>query len=80
MNGYTLPKSFAFAIMVSLDMDLLFTSVPLTETIQNCIDELFKSGMTVSDLNKKEMFEMIFLFCLINLKVHIFFCNILIKI
>ena len=43
--------------MASLDADSLFTNVPLDETIKIYIDELFKSEMTVSGLNKKEMFE-----------------------
>ena len=43
--------------MASLDVDSLFTNVPLDETIKIYIDELFKSEMTVSGLNKKEMFE-----------------------
>ena len=45
--------------MASLDMDSLFTNVPLDETIKICIDELFKSEMTVCGLNRKEMFEML---------------------
>ena len=45
--------------MASLDVDSLFTNVPLDETIKICIDELFQSEMTVSGLNKKEMFERI---------------------
>ena len=45
--------------MVSLDVDSLFTNVPLDETIKICIDELFKSEMTVCGLNRKEMFEML---------------------
>ena len=45
--------------MLSLDVDSLFTNVPLDETIKICIDELLKSDMTVSGLNKKEMFEML---------------------
>ena len=40
-------------------MDSLFTNVRLNESIKTCIDELFKSEMTVSGLNKKEMFEML---------------------
>ena len=69
MNEYTLKDSFEFAkdiinqnsncFMASLDVDSLFTNVPLDETIKICIDELFKSEMTVSGLNKKEMFEML---------------------
>ena len=45
--------------MASLDVDSPFTNVPLDETIKICIDQLFKSEMTVSGLNKKEMFEML---------------------
>ena len=45
--------------MSSLDVDSLFTNVPLDDTIKICIDQLFKSEMTVSGLNKKEMFEML---------------------
>ena len=37
----------------------LFTNVPLDETIKICTNELFDSEMTVSGLNKKEMFEML---------------------
>ena len=36
-----------------------FCNVPLDESIKIYIDELFKSEMTVSGLNKKEMFEML---------------------
>ena len=45
--------------MVSLDVDSLFTNVPLDESIKICIDELFKSDMTVSGLDEREMFEML---------------------
>ena len=68
MNEYTLKDSFEFAkdiinqnsncFMASLDVDSLFTNVPLDKIIKICIDELFKSEMTVPGLNKKEMFEM----------------------
>ena len=69
MNEYTLKDSFEFGkditnqnwncFMASLDVDSLFTNVPLDETIKICIDEFFKSDMTVSGLNKKEKFEML---------------------
>ena len=69
MNEYTLKDSFEFAkdiinqnsncFMASLDVDSLFADAPLDETIKFCIVELFKSEMTVSGLNKKEMFEML---------------------
>ena len=69
MNEYTHKYSIEFAkditnqnsnlFMVSIDVDSLFNNDPLDETIKICIDELFKSEMTVSGLNKKEMFEML---------------------
>ena len=68
MNEYTLKDSSEFAkdiidqnsncFIASLDVDSPFTNAPV-ETIKICIDELFKSEMTVSGLNKKEMFEML---------------------
>ena len=79
MNEYTHKDSIEFAkditnqnsnlFMVSIDVDSLFNNDPLDETIKICIDELFKSEMTVSGLNKKEMFEMLkknLSFCLIT--------------
>ena len=69
MKEYTPKDSFEFAkdiinqnsnwFMVSLYVDSLFINVPLDETIKICIDELFKSEMTVSGLSKKELFEML---------------------
>ena len=62
MNEYTLTYSFEFAkdissqrsnwFMASLDVDSLFTNVPLDETIKFCTDDLFKSEMTISGLKK----------------------------
>ena len=45
--------------MTSLDVESLFTNFLLNETIKIYIDHLFKSQMTISGLNKKEMFEML---------------------
>ena len=39
--------------MTSLDVDSLFTNVPLDETIEICVNELFKSSQTVSRFNKQ---------------------------
>ena len=65
MNEYTLKDSFEFAkdiinqnsgcFMALLDVESLFTNAPLDETIKMCIDELFKSEMTVCGLNKKDL-------------------------
>ena len=45
--------------MASLDVDFLFTNVPLDETIEICVNELFKSSQTVSGLNKQQVLEML---------------------
>ena len=63
-NNYKIKNFFDFAkdiitkqssklFMASLDVDSLFTKVPLDETIEVCINELFKSSQTVSGLNKQ---------------------------
>ena len=39
--------------MASLDVDSLFTNVPLDETIEIFVNELFKSSQTVSGLYKQ---------------------------
>ena len=66
-NEVTLKDSFQFAkviceknshlYMASLDVDLLFTNVPLDETIGICTQRLFENGSTVCGLNKKEITE-----------------------
>ena len=70
-NNYTVKDSFDFAkditqqssklFMASLDVDSLFTNVPLDETIEICVNELFKSSQTVSGLNKQQVLEMLWL-------------------
>ena len=70
-NNYTVKDSFDFAkditqqssklFMASLDVDSLFTNVPLDETIEICINELFKSSQTVSELNKQQDLELLLL-------------------
>ena len=45
--------------MASLDVDSLFPNVPLDETIEICVNELFRSSQTVSGLNKQQVLKMI---------------------
>ena len=69
-NNYTVKDSFDFAkditqqssklFMASLDVDSLFTNVPLDETIEICLNELFKYSQTVSVLNKQQVLENVF--------------------
>ena len=44
--------------MVLLDIDYVFTNISLDETINICIDLLFKQGNIDFGLNKKQMLEM----------------------
>ena len=41
--------------MASLDVDSLFTNVPLKEVINTCVNELFKSNSSIHGLNKKKL-------------------------
>ena len=68
-NNYTVKDSFDFAkditkqssklFMASLDVDFLFTNVLLDETIEICVNKLFKFSQTVSGLNKQQVLEML---------------------
>ena len=63
-NELTVEGSFLFAeeivdqqhdlYMGSLDVDSLFTNIPLVETIEICTNELFKESETVEGLSKTE--------------------------
>ena len=43
--------------MASLDADSLFTNMPLDETIEICLNELFKSSQMVLGFNKQQVLE-----------------------
>ena len=68
-NQFTLKDSFKFAkivyeqdaglFMASLDANSLFTNVPLEETINIWVNELFKSNSSIHGLNKKQITEML---------------------
>ena len=68
-NEFTLKVSFEFAkiiceqdtglFMASLDVDSLFTNVPLEETINIDVYELFKSNSSIHGLNKEQITEML---------------------
>ena len=44
--------------MASLDIDSLFTNVPLDENIDISVKEFFKTSQTVSSLNNQQVLEM----------------------
>ena len=45
--------------MASLDVDSLFTNVPLEENINICVNELFKSNSSIHGPNEKQITEML---------------------
>ena len=64
VNDFTIGNSFEFGkevlkqdaslYMGSLDVEALFTSLPLIETINICVSELFKNKETINNLTKNE--------------------------
>ena len=49
----------ANCIMTSLDVESLFTNIPMDETIENCINELFYNNDTVHNLIKEDLKEIL---------------------
>ena len=68
-NEYTVKDSFHFAediceqdpslSMGSLDVDSLFTNIPLDETIDICINQLFENTDTVEAFTKSELKQLL---------------------
>ena len=49
----------ANCIMASLDIESLFTNIPLDETIENCINDLFSNNDTVDNSIKEDLKELL---------------------
>ena len=69
-NGpYTIINTFSFnkevqlqdanLVMGSLDVDALFTNIPLDETINICVTELFKDKELINKLNKDDVRDLL---------------------
>ena len=68
-NEYTVSDSFTFAeeiskqnaqyFMASLDINSLFTNIPLDETVKICVDSLFSETDRISGLSKDEFSELL---------------------
>ena len=68
-NEYTVKDSFQFTeeiceqdptlTMGSLDVDSLFTNIPLDETIDICINQLFENADTVEGFKKSELKQLL---------------------
>ena len=78
-NKLTVKDSFHFAeeivdqqhdlFMGSLDVDSLFTNIPLEETIEICTNKLFTESETAEDLSKLSLKN----FCFWLQRIHILF-------
>ena len=64
-NEFTVKNSFDFAeevvnydhnlYMASLDVESLFTNIPLEETIKNCVNDLFSNNFYIGKLSRKDL-------------------------
>ena len=69
VNDYTVKDSFTFAkeiinfdhnlFMASLDVESLFTNIPVDESIKNAVDDLFSSNMYRGKLSKSELYYLL---------------------
>ena len=69
INQYAIKDSFAFAkeitkanynyIMASLDVENLFTNIPLEETIENCVNDLFFDKSKIDNLTKQDLHDLL---------------------
>ena len=68
-NVFTVKNYFDFAeevvnynhklYMASLDVESLFTNIPLEETIKNCVNDLFSSNFYSGKLSRKQLYELL---------------------
>ena len=68
-NEYTIKDSFTFAeelqsfdsklVMASFDIESLFTNIPLQETIDLCVENLFQDRTHVDNLSKDSFRELV---------------------
>ena len=69
INEYTVNNSFAFAkeitktncnyLMAILDVESLFTNIPLEETIENCVNDLFFDKYKIDNLTKQDVHDLL---------------------
>ena len=68
-NEFTIKDSFSFAkdittydsslYMDSLDVESLFTNIPLNETINNCVSDLHNKNLYNGKLSKRDLFKLL---------------------
>ena len=45
--------------MTSLDIESLFTNIPLEETTKNCVNDLFSSNVYSGKLSRKDLYDLL---------------------
>ena len=68
-NEFTVKNSFDFAekvvnydhnlSMASLDVESVFTRIPLEETIKNCVNDLFSNNFYSGKLSRKDLYDLL---------------------
>ena len=68
-NKYAIKDSFSFVkeittydsslYMASLDVESLFTDIPLNETIDNCVSDLHNKNLNNEKLSKRDLFKLL---------------------
>ena len=68
-NEFTIKDSFSFAkdittydsslYMASLDVESLFTNIPLNGTINNCVSDLHDKNLYSGKLSKRDLFKLL---------------------
>ena len=69
INEYTVKDSFASSkeitkpdgnyVMASLDVEWLFTNIPLQKTIENCLNNLFFDKCKIGNLTKQDLYDLL---------------------
>ena len=67
-NEFTIKDSFSFAkeitthdyyIWLCLDVEFLFTNIPLKETINNCVSDLHNKNIYIGKFSKRDLFKLL---------------------
>ena len=45
--------------MDTLDIESLFTNIPLVETIENCVNDLFFDKSKIDNLTKQDLYDLL---------------------
>ena len=52
-------KQMSLTIVHLLDAESLFTNIPLEETIENCVNDLFSDKSKIDNLTKQDLYDLL---------------------